>query len=227
MWVATNQCLGGSATCTEAVSRLNYLQQYPGARPVGNMAFSIAMNQASAELYVSWKTDELEYYMREAAAFYLKRPKGFLEFRRYVRNILDWGKGPRLEDLQEAFDTVLEEDRKIASAQAKQRPAPSSASGSSASLKRPQRAPDAKQAPVDGHSTSGSRGYAQPSGYQSASAASGSRSYQSGSYAGGGGSRSGPGSGSSFRGGRDRSPSPPVSTSGATQSKTPKPSGLR
>ncbi|KAK8052478.1 hypothetical protein PG993_003863 [Apiospora rasikravindrae] len=204
LWVATNQCLDGSATCTETVSRLNYLlQQYPGARPVGNMAFSIAMSQNSAELYVSWKTDELAYYTREAAAFYLKRPEDFLEFRRYVKNILDWGKGPRLRELQEAFDFILEEDRKIASAQAKQRPAPSSGSSSSTSSKRVKIAQAGTPPPVaPGASSSrmqpdrNDRHPAAPAGYQSPSVASGSKSYQSGSYAGSGGARSGSGAGS-------------------------------
>ncbi|KAK7955880.1 uncharacterized protein PG986_005102 [Apiospora aurea] len=210
LWVATNQCLGGSATCAETVSRLNYLlQQYPGARPVGNMAFSIAMSQNSAELYVSWKTEELEYYTREAAAFYLKRPEDFLDFRRYVKNILDWGKGPRLREIQEAFDIILEEDRKIASAQAKQRLAPSSTSGSSPPSKRPQTAQagslaapraGSSRTQSDRHDRPASSGNrpAAPAGYQSPSVPSSSKSYQSGSRAG-----------SVAGSGRDRSPNPP------------------
>lgn len=136
LWVATNQCLGASATCTEAVSRLNdQLRKYPGARLVADMTFSIAMSQNEARIYVTWKTKELQYHVQKAAVFYIVRPEEYQLFRRYVKNILDWGKGQRLQDIKKALDTILEEDREVNSAQAKQRPAPSLNSGS-ASVKR-------------------------------------------------------------------------------------------
>ncbi|KAK8128771.1 hypothetical protein PG984_009879 [Apiospora sp. TS-2023a] len=241
LWVATNQCLGSSAACTEAVIRLNdQLKKYPGARPVSDVTFSIAMSQNEAQLYVSWKTEELQYYTREAAAFYIRRSEEYQQFRRYVKNIIDWGKGPRLQAIKRALDAILEGDRKVPSVKAQQRPAPSSASGSSPTFKDSQvtfapqalgfssshtvhtesprpaaQGSDARQAPVDVRS-SDSLGSAQPSGYQSPSAASSLRSFQPGSHAGGG-----PGSNSGCGDGRDRSPHGPDNGGGITQSRRP------
>ena len=35
-----------------------------------------------------------------------------MEFRKYVRNIIDWGKNNRLEEIRESLDNLLEECRK-------------------------------------------------------------------------------------------------------------------
>ncbi|KAK7926785.1 hypothetical protein PG985_003783 [Apiospora marii] len=230
-WVATNQCLGGSATCVETAERLNrLLRQYPNAKTVDNTTFSIAMDQGMASLYVSWSSDKLKYYMRDVDyRFDLENPEKYVLFRRYVKNILDWGKGPRLREIQEAFDFLLEEDRKRASAQARQRPPPST-SGTPSS-KRPaisQAGSPSVASRVSSSRTQSDRNdrpartgplpTRQP-GYQSPSAASDARSYQSGSYAGGGGSRASSGAGS--RVGRDRSPRPPESRPGNAQSRPP------
>ena len=52
MWVATNQCLGGSSSCVNVVEHLNrQLKHYRSdniIRPVDNAAFSIAMNGTEA-----------------------------------------------------------------------------------------------------------------------------------------------------------------------------------
>ncbi|TAQ85520.1 hypothetical protein B7494_g6176 [Chlorociboria aeruginascens] len=140
MWVATNQCLGGSASCVNIAERLNrQLRQCKNkeVRPINSAAFSIAMNGTEARLYVSWKHDELKYYMQKIDSFLLQKPKDYVEFRRYVRNIIDWGKDKRLKEIRDSLDNLLEENRKIASQQAKSRPPPSSNdSASSSSQKR-------------------------------------------------------------------------------------------
>ncbi|KAK8042953.1 hypothetical protein PG994_013436 [Apiospora phragmitis] len=149
-WVATNQCLGGSATCVETAERLNrLLQQYPNAKTVENTSFNISMDLGQAKLHVSWSSDDGKYYMQDVRyRFDLENLVDYLLLRRYVKNMLDWGKGPRLRQFQDAFDFLLEEDPERASARARLRLAPSV--------------------------------------YQSPSVASGSKSYQSGSYSGGG-----------------------------------------
>jgi hypothetical protein len=56
MWVATNQCLGGSASCVNIAERLNrQLRQCKSEKvqPIDSAAFSIAMNGTEARLYVS------------------------------------------------------------------------------------------------------------------------------------------------------------------------------
>ncbi|KAK6853756.1 hypothetical protein PG995_010568 [Apiospora arundinis] len=239
-WVATNQCLGGSAVCTEAVNRLNsLLKNYPAARPVGNMAFSIAVSQCNAHLYVSWKSDELKYYTRMASVFCLELPEHFLDFRRHVKNILDWGKGPRLRDIQAAFDTILEEDRKIASDKAKQRSAPSTTSNGSNPKRLQFSLPGSSPPPASRASSSrtqsdrrdrpapapASNSFDPQVGYRStsaASAASGSNSYQSGASVGSGGGGGGSRAGSEVGRVQDRnrrpSPQPPGGRSASIQS---------
>jgi hypothetical protein len=101
MWVATNQRLGYSASCVNIAERLNrQLGQCKSdtVHSIDSSAFSIAMNGTEARLYVSWKHDELDYYMTNIDSFLLQKPKDYIELRKYVRNIIDWGKGNRLKE---------------------------------------------------------------------------------------------------------------------------------
>jgi hypothetical protein len=138
LWVATNQCLGGSASCVNVAERLNsQLRKCRNdqVRPITTAAFSIAMSGTEARLYVSWKHDDLEYYMQQVESFVLQRPEHYLEFRKYVRNIIDWGKDKRLKEIRDSLDILLEESRKRA-AEVKNRPAPSDSSSGSGTKKR-------------------------------------------------------------------------------------------
>lgn len=85
---------------------------------------------------MSWKHNELKYYMGSIKSFLLQRPDHFLEFRKYVLNIMDWGKDKCLKEIRDSLDSLLEEDRKMASRLAKSRPPPSDDSASSSSYKR-------------------------------------------------------------------------------------------
>ncbi|KAF4631100.1 hypothetical protein G7Y89_g7042 [Cudoniella acicularis] len=139
MWVATNQCLGASATCVSISERLNRrLRQCtnPKVQPIDSAAFSIAMNGTEARLYVSWKHDELKYYMRKVDSFLLQKPREYVEFRKHVLNIIDWGKEKRLKEIRRSLESLLEKNRKIASEEAKSRPPPSDDSGSGSGRKR-------------------------------------------------------------------------------------------
>lgn len=132
LWVATNQCLGGSMSCVNMAERLN--QQLKECksdkiRPINSTAFSIAMNGTEARLYISWKHDELDYYMQKVKSFLLQEPEHYIEFRKYVRNIIDWGKDKRLKEIRDSLDSLLEESRRRASAAAKSRPSPFDGSG--------------------------------------------------------------------------------------------------
>ncbi|KAM3071601.1 hypothetical protein ACMFMG_009477 [Clarireedia jacksonii] len=139
LWVATNQCLGGSASCINIAERLNrQLREYKSNKiqPIDSAVFSIAMNGTEARLYISWKHDELNYYMRNVESFLLHRPDHYLEFRKYVRNIIDWGKDKRLQKIRDSLDILLEKNRETASQHAKSRPSPSDDSASSRGHKR-------------------------------------------------------------------------------------------
>lgn len=126
LWEATNQCLGGSASCVNITERLNrQLRQCKSneVQPINSAAFSIAMSGTEARLYISWKQNERDYYLRKVTSFLLQRPDDFLEFRKYVRNIIDWGKDKRLNEIRESLDG-LEENRKTASQLARSHPQP-------------------------------------------------------------------------------------------------------
>jgi hypothetical protein len=112
----SNQCLGGSASCINIAERLNrQLRQCKSdqVQPIDSAAFSIAMNGTEARLYVSWKHDELKYYMASVDSFLLRRSDDFLEFRKYALNIMDWGKDKHLKEIRDSLDSLLEENRNI------------------------------------------------------------------------------------------------------------------
>ncbi|KAI5925494.1 hypothetical protein F4810DRAFT_658892 [Camillea tinctor] len=111
MWVADNQCLGAAASCVNIAKRLNrQLEKCRSDRvhPVNSAAFSISMNGTQARLYISWKHNELKYYMANIDSFSLQKPADYITFRRYVRNILDWGKDKRLAEIRSSLDALLE-----------------------------------------------------------------------------------------------------------------------
>ncbi|KAF4511874.1 hypothetical protein G6O67_001078 [Ophiocordyceps sinensis] len=76
-------------------------------RPIDSAAFSIAMSGTEARLYVSWKHNEQDFYMANVKSFLLQDPEHYLEFRKYVRNIIDWGKDKRLQDIRNSLDCLL------------------------------------------------------------------------------------------------------------------------
>ncbi|KAG9236262.1 hypothetical protein BJ875DRAFT_503484 [Amylocarpus encephaloides] len=122
LWVATNQCLGASVSCVNVAECLNrQLRRCKSdkVQPIDSAAFSIAMSGTEARLYISWKHNELDYYMRKVKSFSLQEPEQYVEFRKHVRNIIDWGKDWRLKEIRKSLDSLLEGNRKIASQLAK------------------------------------------------------------------------------------------------------------
>ena len=67
-------------------------------------------------------------------SFQLQDPEHYIQFRKYVRNIIDRGKSKRLEKIRNSLDNFLEESRKRATEEAKSRAHPSE--GSTASSKK-------------------------------------------------------------------------------------------
>ncbi|KAI1124480.1 hypothetical protein F5Y10DRAFT_280167 [Nemania abortiva] len=127
LWATTNQCLGGSASCVNIAERLNYrLAQCKGrkVRRFNSATFSIALSSSEVRLFVTWKHNELDYYTARVDSFLLQEPESYLEFRKYVLNIIEWGGGKRLKDIRSSLDILWEESRRIASGVAKSRPPP-------------------------------------------------------------------------------------------------------
>ncbi|KAF7874903.1 hypothetical protein EAF04_002077 [Stromatinia cepivora] len=124
LWVATNQCLGASASCINIAEKLSQQLrqcQDENITLLDTTAFSIAMNGTEARLYVSWKQDELDYYMQKLDSYLLQKPNDYIEFRKHVLNIIEWGKDKRLKEIQKSLDILLEENRESASKQMKSR----------------------------------------------------------------------------------------------------------
>ena len=120
--IATNQCLGGSASCVNIIERLNArLREYPDARTVNNTTFSVAANQEGARLYVSWSADESTYHTKEIEFFCFHYPEHLQRFKNVIDNIIDWGKGERLQQIGEALDYILAQATKANSRVAKAR----------------------------------------------------------------------------------------------------------
>ncbi|KAL2689458.1 hypothetical protein Neosp_003512 [[Neocosmospora] mangrovei] len=107
LWAATNQCLGGAATCINVVEKLNdRFKQRMSNSPINSAVFSIAMNGTEARLYVSWKQNERDYFMAHVDSFLLQDPEHHAKFYNFVHNILDWGRGERLEQIRGCLDNL-------------------------------------------------------------------------------------------------------------------------
>jgi hypothetical protein len=92
LWVATSQCLNGSASRVNTAEKLNLQLRrcnYPAIQQVHSTAFRVALDESEARLYVSWKQSELETYTKQVQAFLLERHGDFLEFRNRVRSMID------------------------------------------------------------------------------------------------------------------------------------------
>ncbi|KAL8346115.1 hypothetical protein RB598_000154 [Gaeumannomyces tritici] len=139
-WVADNQCLGATASCVEMAEILRRKSKNCGngeAQPLNTTAFSICMNGSEARLNVSWKHDEVDYYTAHVKSFLIQEPEHFREFLKVVRNIIDWGNGDRLKQIQASLDSLPESGEQ----QAKPHQSlPDGSAASSGTRRRPNRA---------------------------------------------------------------------------------------
>jgi len=69
------------------------------------------MSGTEARLYVSWKHNESDYYMVNVGSFLLQEPEHHIEFRKCVRNIVDWGKEKRLDEIRDSLDSLFGRER--------------------------------------------------------------------------------------------------------------------
>ncbi|KAI8715213.1 hypothetical protein NCS52_01028600 [Fusarium sp. LHS14.1] len=108
-----------------------FILEFKGDGPSSNGSL-IAMNGTEARLFISWKQQDL-FNVQKVRSFALQEPDHFIEFRKYVRNIIDWGRDERLRSIQAALDTLIEEGRK---ATLKARPPPARSGPSLGPIKR-------------------------------------------------------------------------------------------
>ncbi|EGC48115.1 conserved hypothetical protein [Histoplasma capsulatum var. duboisii H88] len=109
LWEGTNQCITGSASCIKMVEALNDRleeSKHYGVQPINSAAFSVTMNGTEARLFIAWKENN-EYSMAKVESFLLQSPDHYLNFRKLIRNILDWGKSSRLSEITGVLDAVF------------------------------------------------------------------------------------------------------------------------
>ncbi|EPE07731.1 hypothetical protein F503_00453 [Ophiostoma piceae UAMH 11346] len=109
---ATNQCMNASAACMDLLDMVNaWAEDLRGKQPdsivspVETAMFCIAMNSSEANVYVSCKSGTATY-THWVAGFNVQDADHFIRFRRMVRNIIDWGRGPRLAGIQHLLDQL-------------------------------------------------------------------------------------------------------------------------
>ncbi|KAJ4120109.1 hypothetical protein NW768_010392 [Fusarium equiseti] len=102
---------GGTATCVNIVETLNKELLKTGVEeiiPIETSCFSVSMNGTEARLFVSWK-EEQGFKVQKFRSFALQEADQFLQFRKCVLNIMDWGRNERLQSIRSALD-LLDED---------------------------------------------------------------------------------------------------------------------
>jgi hypothetical protein len=104
LWVGENQCMGGAVTCINMADKLN--QSVPAMSAMETAVFSVVMDGSQARLFVSWKEGG-KYYTQLIKWLLVNDPEHHLQLRRFVRNVLAWGKGRRLAQLGAALDALM------------------------------------------------------------------------------------------------------------------------
>ncbi|RSL83786.1 hypothetical protein CEP51_004314 [Fusarium floridanum] len=100
----------GSATCVNNTEMLND-ELDPDQSTINSAAFSIAIHNTDARLYVTWKDkDKQEYHMKDVGSYLLHVPEQSIKFCNILHKIIFWGRGKRLKEIRKALD-VLAKDK--------------------------------------------------------------------------------------------------------------------
>ncbi|KAJ3579396.1 hypothetical protein NPX13_g1166 [Xylaria arbuscula] len=115
---ATNQCLGGSATCVNSCESLNRLLKESQIsknkpEPLETVVFSAVTNGTEVRVHVSWKDSQKGYPMTRypmaiVDSFLLHKPADLLALSKCISNIRDWALGKRLDHIREILDAIIE-----------------------------------------------------------------------------------------------------------------------
>ncbi|KAH6616165.1 hypothetical protein B0J18DRAFT_413468 [Chaetomium sp. MPI-SDFR-AT-0129] len=121
LYVAVNQCVGGSVACVHLMEQLKArLQQHATANNLPNLtiissaldtaAFSVAMNGTTAFIFITWRhyggKEEPHFIMAPVETFTLHSTEDYREFYSMVQNIVSWGTGARLQGIRACLDEV-------------------------------------------------------------------------------------------------------------------------
>ncbi|KAK3360878.1 hypothetical protein B0T24DRAFT_540076, partial [Lasiosphaeria ovina] len=120
LWVAENQCAGGSAACVQAVNHLNTRFGDVGCiARIPNLCYSLAIDNNLAHLFVSWwgvieeeedkdKKGSPAFHIQLVDSFYLFCPAHLVRLHQRATAIIDWGNEQRLRHIQFAVDYILQ-----------------------------------------------------------------------------------------------------------------------
>jgi len=106
LWVATNQCAGGSVASLQAAAYVNTALVRAGGRRFLNICYSLAVDNHLAFLYLSRIDSKGRFKMQRVDSFFLLRAEELIRFHQCVATIFKWA-GDRLGDVRRALDTIL------------------------------------------------------------------------------------------------------------------------
>lgn len=126
LWAGFNQSAGGSATCVNIINNLNVLLEktHPDMTPVDNTVFGVVADQNWAELHVTWSPDRAKYYTKRLRRFGLWDAQAYVDLRKCVYAILQWGQETRLPDIRNALNAIMGGNQVEASTRARSRSPP-------------------------------------------------------------------------------------------------------
>lgn len=115
LWVAANECAVLAASCLAAIKALNQSHgryRRTEVKDVEEIVYAITVDNNIARLYVAWVHDNGPWpdsmNLALIADFLLGQPGDFEAFQKAVRNILEWGKGYRLDHIRVMLNAIAE-----------------------------------------------------------------------------------------------------------------------
>lgn len=113
IYAAENQCAGGGSASLLACQTLHSIASKANnnsADPTDAVAYSAAIDGATARLFVHWYDAGSDKYRLERFHHYdLNRPEDIQKLHLHTKNIVGWGVGSRLEKIKAALDVIFEE----------------------------------------------------------------------------------------------------------------------
>jgi hypothetical protein len=71
------------------------------------IVFSVAVDTMGAELYVHWRNeDKVTFHLQRVAGYFIIRGDEMIQLQKKLRQIVDWGMGPRLVAIKAALNTL-------------------------------------------------------------------------------------------------------------------------
>ena len=115
-FVGENQAAGAGAHCVKSVETLFSFTQRERIeeKTFDSLVFSCVADAQHGTLWVHWRDSEangeLKYKNTELRDYAWKHdPKDLVDFRRAVRNIIDYGVNERLPEIKEALDVLVQQ----------------------------------------------------------------------------------------------------------------------